>query len=247
MWSMCVCVWPTKGQLAVNKQGKWSIKALVLVVVFVWLLLRFNLHPIQTHVSHTHRHRCVAHFAGPRISLQQRRSIELKCAKKPRKNTIERQTETDRQKDRHRTCRRFRTSKRPLLLLLLPLHSLHLFTCWLCVYRKLAARILPLELSASPSLALGLIGHCRRRCWRCLIASDSFKEPLKGLPILYTLPRSLSISLTLFFAFSLCVFSKLTVAQIFACAYVSGNFTQTSSAAGHAEWCERTKAGHTSN
>lgn len=137
--------------------------------------------------------------------------------------------------------------KRPLLLLLLPLHSLHLFTCWLCVYRKLAARILPLELSDSPSLALALIGHCRRRCWRCLIASDSFKEPLKGLPILYTLPRSLSISLTLFFAFSLCVFSKLTVAQIFACAYVSGNFTQTSSAAGHAEWCERTKAGHTSN
>lgn len=31
--------------------------------------------------------------------------------------------------------------------------------------------------------------------WRCLIASDSFKEPLKGLPILYTLTRSPSLSL----------------------------------------------------
>lgn len=240
----CVYVWPTKGQLAVNKQGKWSIKALVLVVVFVWLLLRFNLHPIQTHFAHTQTQMCstlcLAFLCSNGVQLSwnvQKKSRE--------KNTIERQTETDRLRDRHRTCRRFRTSKRPLLLLLL--HSLHLFTCWLCVYRKLAARILPLELSASPSLALALIGHCRRRCWRCLIASDSFKEPLKGLPILYTLPRSLSVSLTLFFAFSLCVFSKLTVAQIFACAYVSGNFTQTSSAAGHAEWCERTKAGHTSN
>lgn len=123
--------------------------------------------------------------------------VEMCKKKKPRKK-YHRKADRDRQRDRHRTCRRFRTSKRPLLLLLPPLHSLHLFTCWLCVYRKLAARILPLELSASPSLALALIGHCRLRCWRCLIASDSFKEPLKGLPILYTLPRSLYDSHTLF-------------------------------------------------
>lgn len=62
--------------------------------------------------------------------------------------------------------------------------------------------------------------------WRCLIASDSFKEPLKGLPILYTLTRSPSLPLS-----GLCMLSKLTVAQIFACAYVSGNSTQTLPAA----------------
>lgn len=106
-----VCVWPTKGQLAVNKQGKWSIKALVLVVVFVWLLLlRFNLHTQHIHTQHTHTLRetqMCSTLCGARISLPQRRrrrrlrSIELKCAKKKRqeKNTIERQrhTESDRQ------------------------------------------------------------------------------------------------------------------------------------------------------
>lgn len=69
--------------------------------------------------------------------------------------------------------------------------------------------------------------HWHRWRWRCLIASDSFKEPLKGLPILYTLTRSPSLPLS-----GLCMLSKLTVAQIFACAYVSGNSTQTLPAAG---------------
>lgn len=237
MWSMCVCDQQKGSWLWINKANE-ALKHLSLLLSLCGCCCVL----IYTQYKHTSRTHTDTFLWSNGVQLS------WNVQKKNReKNTIERQTETDRQRDRHRTCRRFRTSKRPLLLLLLPLHSLHLFTCWLCVYRKLAARILPLELSASPSLALALIGHCRRRCWRCLIASDSFKEPLKGLPILYTLPRSLSISLTLFFAFSLCVFSKLTVAQIFACAYVSGNFTQTSSVAGHAEWCERTKAGHTSN
>lgn len=196
-----VCVWPTKGQLAVNKQGKWSIKALVLVVVFVWLLLlRFNLHTQHIHTQHTHTLRetqMCSTLCGARISLPQRRrrrrlrSIELKCAKKKARKEYHRKAETHWERQAG-TCRCFRTSKRPLLLL--PLHSLHLFTCWLCVYRKLAARIFPLELSASPSLALPLIGHRRRRC---LIASDSFKESAKGLPILFTHSNALSLSLSL--------------------------------------------------
>lgn len=164
------------------------------------------------------------------------------CKKKAEKK-YHRKADRDRQIDRHRTCRRFRTSKRPLLLLLPPLHSLHLFTCWLCVYRKLAARILPLELSASPSLALAIADVVAGVAWLQVTVSRSHWKGCQS----FTLYRAPCISLTLFFAFSLCVFSKLTVAQIFACAYVSGNFTQTSSAAGHAEWCEKTKAGHTSN
>jgi len=118
-------------------------------------------------------------------------------------------------------------------------HSfLHLFTCWLsvCVYRKLAARILPLELSASPSLALALIGR--------LIASDSFKEQsqLNGR-VASTNPYSHLILSSPYVHF--CMLNKLTVAQILSSAYVSGIFTQTGqvlTAAGHVQRRERGEA-----
>jgi len=72
------------------------------------------------------------------------------------------------------------------------------------VYRKLAARIFPLELSASPSLASALIGR--------LIASDSFKEQshLNGR-VASTIPYShLILSSPCHRVYVCCVFVCLT-------------------------------------
>lgn len=245
---MCVCVcvsgqqkgswlWINKANEALKHLSLLSLCGCCCVLIYT---------RIQTHIAYTQTQMCstlcrASHF----FAATAFNWVEM-CKKKSReKNTIERQTETDRETgighvdaSAHQKGLCCCCCRRCTLYIYLHVDCVSIAN-WLPGFFHLNCQLLLHWHWHSLAIADFVAGVA----WLQVTVSRSHWKGCQS----FTLYRAPSMTLTLFFAFSLCVFSKLTVAQIFACAYVSGNFTQTSSAAGHAEWCERTKAGHTSN